>query len=285
LKCLKIDEHGKQMIRNAKLTRALGAWALIVPWPALADATSQPAQNSFFSILFVAWGIAYLSRRRAIGGWLFYFYLQLYLSLLFSFIFLPGIISNLGPNGWDSSLRYVMFLASTVPTIATQYVEVFAASRLLRTRNAANLKFLRIVLAVLVVASGVGMAIDIQYFETNAVFDVLTFVFAVIWSLYFWRAQRVRKVFVENSWTHPDAIPKRKRTPAEWAYIWKRTAVIAVVAYVVMLVIIGINLGDQKPDVHMFTLAGIDAVIVAAISLLFPIRKKKLAALTQGLPP
>jgi hypothetical protein len=273
------------MAKNAQWTRVLGAWALMVPWPALADAASQPAQNSFFTILFVAWGIAYLSRRRAIGGWLFYFYLQLFLSLLFSFIFLPGIISNLNPNSWDSSLRYVMFLASTVPTLVTQYVEVFAASRLLRTRNAANLNFLRIVLAVLAVASGVGMAIDLQYFVANAVFDVLTFVFALIWSLYFWRAQRVRKVFIENSWTHPDAVPKRKRSPAEWAYIWKRTAVIAVVAYVVMLVVIGINLGNKKPDAHMFTLAGIDAAIAAVISLLFPIRKKKLAALTQGLPP
>jgi hypothetical protein len=37
-------------------------------------------QDAVFTLLFVAWGIAYLTRRRPMGGWPFYFYFQLYLT-------------------------------------------------------------------------------------------------------------------------------------------------------------------------------------------------------------
>lgn len=237
-------------------------------------------QNSFFTMLFVAWGISYLTRRRAIGGWLFYFYFQLYLSFVFSFIFLPGIISNINPSGWDSSQRYAMFFVSTVPVVAAQWFEVFAATRLLIRRNTQNLWTLRISLFILTALSGASTAIDLEYFQSNAVFDIITLVFAIIWSIYFYKAVRVKQVFADHTFNHPDAVPRR--TPAEWRYVGKRALVIGVISFFVMLAIIGSNLGDKKPDVHMFVLALIDAAVFAAFSLLFPIRKKKVQMLRDG---
>jgi hypothetical protein len=231
-------------------------------------------------MLVVAWGIAYLTRRRPIGSWLFYFYFQLYLSFLFSFIFLPGVISNINPSGWDNSQRYSMFVASTVPVIAAQWFEVFAATRLLIRRNAQNLWTLRLLLFILIVLSAASTAIDLAYFQTNAVFDIMTLVFAIIWSLYFYKSVRVKQVFVDHTFSHPDAAPKR--SPAEWRYVGKRAVIVGVITFFVMLPIIGSNRGETKPDVHMFVLALIDAAVFAAFSLLFPIRKKKVLALRSG---
>jgi hypothetical protein len=173
-----------------------------------------------------------------------------------------------------------MFFASTVPVVAAQWFEVFAATRLLIRRNAKNLWTLRVSLFILIALSAASTAIDLGYFQANAVFDIITLVFAIIWSLYFYKAVRVKQVFVDHTFNHPDAVPKR--SPAEWRYVGKRALVVGVITFFVMLPIIGSNLGDKKPDVHMFALALIDAAVFAACSLLFPIRKKKVQMLRGG---
>jgi hypothetical protein len=191
-----------------------------------ADATtSQPANNTLGSWLFVAFGIAYLTRRRAIGGWLFYYYLQLYGSFLVSLVFLPSILSNLNPAGWDTNARYTMFLLSTVPVLVMQYTEVISASVLLKRRNEPTLRFLRVILIGLAIASGAAFAIDAQYFPESVPIDGLTLFFAVIWSVYLFVSKRVKSVFIENSWAHRDAVPARTR--AEWRHVFKRAALVA----------------------------------------------------------
>lgn len=55
-------------------TIALGVFALAISSEALAAPASQ-GQNTVGAGLFLAWAIAYLTRRRAIGGWLLYFYI------------------------------------------------------------------------------------------------------------------------------------------------------------------------------------------------------------------
>src|SRR3989344_3473530 len=84
---------------------------------ASADTPRQPAAGVGF---FIAFAIAYLSRRRAIGGWLLFFYIQLYISLVFSLFFSSQIFSDLNPSQWDNSLLYVMFFLSVVPVFATE---------------------------------------------------------------------------------------------------------------------------------------------------------------------
>jgi hypothetical protein len=238
-------------------------------------------QPSLFTMLFVAWGIAYLTRRRPIGGWLLYFYFQLYLSLLFSLIFLPGIIANINPAGWDSSRRYAMFITSTVPVIATQWFEVFTATRMLIQRNARSVWTLRVALYSLVICTGIAIYIDIGYFDSNAVFDIMSCVFAVIWSEYFRKAARVKQVFVDHNFSHPDAVSKIPKSPAEKLYIAKRAGVVAVIFFFVMLVVIGMNRDQKAPDVGMINLALIDGGVAAVISLFFRIRKSKRDALQR----
>lgn len=165
-------------------------------------ATSGTQPQNHLGALFVAWGIAYLTRRRAIGGWLLYFYIQLYMSLLVSLIFFPQIIANFAPGEWDSTMRYVLFVLSTMPVLLAQGLEAFAATRLLFSRNEKNLHFLRKVLVALVAVSGVSLAIDIAYFPEapTIALNVLTLIMSGIWTAYFFKAKRVRLVFIELAW-------------------------------------------------------------------------------------
>jgi hypothetical protein len=107
-----------------------------------------------------------------------------------------------------------MFFLSVVPVIATQSIEVFAATRLLFRRSEQNVKVLRGTLVALVVASASAVAIDLSYFRDDPgfIFDVITCVFAIIWALYFWKSERVKSVFVNRNWSFPTESKRRLLT-------------------------------------------------------------------------
>jgi hypothetical protein len=249
---------------------------------ALAASSGTRSQPAAGGALFIAFAIAYLSRRRAIGGWLLYFYVQLYLGLLVSLLLVSRILSNLNPAQWDNSMLYVMFFLSVVPVLATVLIEIFAATKLLFRRNEQNLKFLRKVLIALVVTSGVGLVIDIQFFkdELSIIMDIWTFVFAIIWTLYFFKAKRIKLVFVDRNWVYKPA-QRRVLLPEEKRKLRKRVLIVASVTFVLFLLIMGVSLEDKKPDMAIFWVPLFYAFIAAIVAWYLSIRKKK-ATSTQG---
>lgn len=266
------------MNRTAQLITGI-ALALLQTVPvfaASADFHQSPAAGSG---LFIAFAIAYLSRRRAIGGWLLYFYLQLYLSLLISLLFMPQVISNLKPSSWDNALLYVMFFLSVVPVLAIELIEVFAATRLLVRRSEANLNFLRWTLVALVVASIVSVAIDLVWFkeDTAIVFDFITAFFAVIWAAYFRKARRVRAVFIEKNWAYDPESTKRILTAEDKKKLRRRVLIASSVTFVLFLVIMGSTLQQdgKAPDAGIFFVPLFCAVIAAIVAWYLPVRKKK----------
>lgn len=185
-----------------RIANVLAAVALLAPFSVLAasaDTHQQPTAGYGFLIAFA---IAYLSRRRAIGGWLLYFYLQMYGGTLISLIFVPQVIANLQSSHWDDAQLYVMFVLSVVPVLVLQLVELVAATILLFRRSESNLRLLRHVLTALVVASVASIAIDLMYFKDDPaiVFDFITAFFAIVWAAYFRKARRVKAVFVDKTW-------------------------------------------------------------------------------------
>ncbi len=269
------------------INRLFVAFCLFGPLAALAATSGTQTQNPFAGGLLVAWAIAHFSRRRPIGGWLLYCYIQMYFSLLISLIFVPQIADNLNPSGWDSSLRYVMFFLSTVPVILAELFEVYAATRLLIQRTEANLRVVQRAMIALVVTGAISFGLDVSYFQdaVTITFDTLTLIFAVIWAIYFHRAQRVRRVFIEHSWDGSQYdVPPRKRTPEEKRYLRKRTLWWSIGTFVAFLVLMGTSLGDKKPDAGIFFVPIFYAVIAALIAWYVPIRKKKLAELGVTLP-
>lgn len=254
-----------------------GAPLMLLPWEALAAASQTTGQRTFGAGLFVAWAIAYLSRRRAIGGWLLYFYIQLYLSFLFSLLFLPAIFGNLRPSEWDSSKLYVLNLISVVPVLFLTAAEVYAATMLLARRSEGKVIFLRRVLLALAVASTIALGIDLTFFEDapTLFFDVITLVFAVIWLAYFYRAKRVRLVFIEGKWEYASYATKRVLTPEDKRRLRRRTLIASIATFVALLVMMGLALGDKKPDAGIFFVPLFYAAIAALIAWYLPLRRRK----------
>lgn len=262
----------------------IGCALTLVPVVGLAASTNTQAPNPVGAGLFLALAVAYLTRRRAIGGWLFYFYLQLYSSVLISLLFIGRVVANLNPGNWDSSFLYVLFFLSTVPVLIAQLAEITLGTMLLFQRNERNVQWLRTALVALAITSGISLGIDLAYFSEfpNIFFDVLTFLFASVWAIYFWRSKRVRLVFVERAWNWAAVSAPRVLTPAERKYLIKRTAIVGGVTFVLFLLMMGGALGDKKPDAGIFVVPIFYALIAAAAAWYSPIRKKKRNELLQA---
>jgi len=173
----------------------------LIPTAAIAATSDQPASNTAGSGLLVGLLIVYLTRKRAIGGWLLYFYMQLYGSFVLGLILLPQGLRYLNPSQWDSSKLYVLYMLSYAPVILAGWAEVVAGTVLLKSRNESKLNWVRMTQIALFVASLVSILIDYQYFKDGAtlLFDTMGLFFSIVWLVYFRKSVRVQKVFVENS--------------------------------------------------------------------------------------
>lgn len=254
--------------------------------PALAAQTTTQ-NNGVGAGFLVGLAIAYLTRRRSIGGWLMYYYLQLYGSVLVNLIFVATSVHSLPPSVWDSSTRYVLFLLSTLPVWLLIAAEAVVGTYLLVRRRETNVRRLRLVIALMVVAAATALIIDFAYFKEapDIVFDVLTLFFAIVWSLYFWRSKRVRKVFIERQWDWTAWETARARTPNERRYARNRALVVGVTTFIVLLLIWGLSLGDQKPTAHLFFVPAFYGIVAALLGLYLPIQQKKREALAQAPQP
>lgn len=272
---------------SSVLTLLGAAYLMLLPSEVWAAAATQTTgQRTFGAGLFVAWAIAYLSRRRAIGGWLLYFYIQLYLSLLLSLLFLPATLGNLRPSEWDSSKLYVLNLISVVPVLLLMLAEVYAATMLLARRTEANVKILRRVLIGLSLASGIALGIDVAFFAEapTLFFDIITFVFAVIWLAYFYKAKRVLLVFVERNWDYEAHSAKRVISPEDKRRLRRRILLASTVTFVVLLVMMGLALDDKRPDAGIFFVPLFYAAVAALIAWYLPLRKRANESKTESEP-
>jgi hypothetical protein len=258
--------------------RLIGMFMLIAASPALAASGDTPSQPLAGAGFLVTLTIVYLSRRRAIGGWLLYFYVQLYLSLAISMVFLTHVISNLNPKQWDNSFLYVMFFLSVVPVLLVEVIEVIVATRLLFRRNENSVRALRNTLLALVITSTATIAIDQGYFrDVSLFFDVIALAFAIIWALYFSKAKRVRSIFIDNKWTYDSTSQKRVLTIQDKSRLRKRALIAALVTFVAFLLLMGSVLKEEakQPDVGIFEVPAFYSLVAAIIAWYLPVRKKK----------
>jgi hypothetical protein len=156
-------------------------------------------------------------------------------------------------------------------------------------RAEAGLRALRLSIGALFVTTAVSWLIDSKFFDdvstdssATTALDVMTLAFSAIWLAYFYKSVRVRRVFVEHNWTYVD-VPKK--TPAERRHLHKRALLWGLLLYLVGFALIGLNQGAAKPDPAMlFGLPIVYALLAMLVSYLFPISKRKRAALEAGNP-
>ncbi len=179
--------------------------------PAHAEATNP---GTALAPLFVALGIAYVTRRMAIGGWLFYYYLGLYVSAPIMVLSAVASFTNLQPSGWEDKALYAFVVLSYIPWFLAFTLNLIFSTRLLfkSQRNEKNTKIVRYVLLALVITSAAGVVIDYIYFPEDVPLDILSLISSSIWCLYFFFSKRVKYVLARwtGEWNY-DAFKSNQR--------------------------------------------------------------------------
>jgi len=155
----------------------------------------------------VMWWICARRKKEPIGGWLAYYYYQLYLGAIVSIAMVAGlnIHSYVPENFSGQSKLFYLFLLSAVPGLLLLFFEVAAASYLLSLKTWDLVVLLRRVLIASALAETVGLVVDAKYFPDNVALGMLSFVPHLLWIGYFYRSERVKRVFKTHDW---QAAPK-----------------------------------------------------------------------------
>jgi hypothetical protein len=148
----------------------------------------------------VAWWICNGRKRQQIGGWLLFYYWQLYSGTVMTIIFLAMGIQSYVPESFDDPTKYHLFLLSTVPNLLVLFLEVAVATILVSVRTWDILRLLRSLMMVSLITAAVGTTIDIKYFPNNLGFDALIITPACLWLAYFFASKRAKHVFMTHDW-------------------------------------------------------------------------------------
>jgi hypothetical protein len=254
---------------------------------ALAYANGTPgAHPAAANGLLIAIAIAFLARRREIGGWLLLYYIQLYGSVLVMGPYLISTALLLSPGQWDRENPYIWFLLGTVPFLAATIAQLGVASLLLYRRTEANVLLLQKVLVALMAFSFVAMMVGGTHVEGGAFVGAWLIWTSAAWAVYFNKSRRVRLVFVDHFWDFEAQNPSTlDLTQPERRYLFKRAGVAASVVFVGFLLIAGSRLGDTKPDLNIFFAPLYVAALTALVAWNWPIRPAKRAALAASQLP
>lgn len=153
--------------------------------------------------ILVAWLICNGAKRNQIGGWLLFFYWQLYAGILMTAAFFAMNIQSYIPENFESTGKYLLFLASAVPDILLYLVMLTVGTLLLVTRTWDVLKLLRWVIGLSLAVKIAGLVIDAIYFPDSNELEALTYISIIssaLWLAYLFRSVRVKHVFKTHDW-------------------------------------------------------------------------------------
>ena len=149
----------------------------------------------------VMWYVCSSRKQKEIGGWLLYYYIQLYLGVLVSIVVFAASWSAYLPGTWSAAPElYPMFLVSTVPGLLVLPAQLVAAELLRMSRDARWIRVLRYVLWADLLLACLATAVDMKYFPNDLVFDVLGLIWPIVWLPYFYVSSRVNRVFRLKDW-------------------------------------------------------------------------------------
>lgn len=148
----------------------------------------------------IAWWICHSNRRSPIGGWLLYYFWQLYGGIAITAAFLFVNIESYVPENFANTRMYLLFLASVVPVIIASFAQMIAATFLLIVRSPEMLRLVKILIAVEFGTSVVGLAIEAMYYPDNLFLSAIGTVNCLLWLAYFYRSSRVQYVFCSRDW-------------------------------------------------------------------------------------
>ncbi len=172
--------------------------------PVLLLALFAASSNGYTPTLpggIIAWIVCNARKKHEFGGWLLFFYWQLYSGIVLTLVFFSMNFQSYVPDNFDDPSRYYWFLASAAPTIVILALQAAVATILISVRTWDLLRLLRWLIAGQVVAASIGTLIDIKYFPDNVALGIiLTLSPEILWLAYFLKSRRVRHVFKSHDW-------------------------------------------------------------------------------------
>ena len=149
----------------------------------------------------IMWYVCAKRKAQEIGGWLLYFYVQLYIGVVISLLISLASYENFLPSTWvKNQSLYPLYVLSVVPGIVILPIQLVAAERLRKSRDVRFVRTVRTVLWVQLAAAAVGAVIDFAQFPDNLPFDALAVIWPSIWLPYFYMSKRVKRVFETKDW-------------------------------------------------------------------------------------
>lgn len=183
---------------------------MLVMSPVVAQEADPTAATRGLMPFILAGMIAYVTRRMAIGGWLFYFYLGLCLSVVITTFMAVSSLPNLNPEGWDMFYWWMAVLDYIPLLMATAASFIFGVRLLFRSqRNSGNLRIMRFALLAVVIFNVTSIFIGGRFFpedESGNVLSAFGAVFSSIWCVYWFVSRRVKYVMTlgDHEWNYED---------------------------------------------------------------------------------
>lgn len=144
---------------------------------------------------FICALVSVFRRRKAIGGWLFYFYYWIFAFLL---AYAKDALQNARvfvPSYYSQVINHEALVLAVFPRFFGMLAVVVIALVLLVNREKAWLERLRVVLLAEGVIAGVSVLLDIWYFPSSTFSNVSRWIGLCLWVLYFYFSKRVQRVF------------------------------------------------------------------------------------------
>jgi hypothetical protein len=160
------------------------------------------------SLAFLCGVVAILRRKRAIGGWLFYFFCQVLLGL--ALVAFSTHWKLYSPREWSDPVRYFLFAVSNLSRTALLAAIAAMCVLLADARSWRWVVGLQYALATYGFLTILKLPVDAYCFPGASSRDTMSLAFPVVWIGYFSVSVRVRKVFLEKSWNEPTRSRKVK---------------------------------------------------------------------------
>jgi hypothetical protein len=154
-----------------------------------------------FPVGIVACVVCYMRKRSEFGGWLLFFYWQLFSgAVLTVFLFSKNFQAYVPENFATHASGHHWFMITSVSTIVILTLQVTVGTMLIVVRSWDMLQFLRILLAVQTVAMIGAVIVDANYFPNYVAYRVGGLISECVWMAYFFMSDRVRHVFKCHDW-------------------------------------------------------------------------------------
>lgn len=258
----------------------LSALLYWVPTASAADAsTTATTTTPSLGVVFLL--IAYLTRRREIGGWLMLYFWGTFSGAVLTIVLVGLSIGGLAPSKWAavSTSHYIYAVISGLLPVAFIIAQAVVAGMLLSKKDLATVKLLRYVLIGFIISNVIAVGLNyIIYIKplNESVLNIYSTIIACIWLTYFYVSTRVKSVFIDHTWTYVPPVGYKIMPPAEKKYRTRRGLICGVVFLFGFYTWFTIFPGDTKnPDPGgRFLATAIFGLIVGLVSYFFPILSK-----------